>query len=457
MALADAESLIVDSLEPTFDPSDGTSTGYAGYSHYPYQNITRNASWLGMDLGCGTGVQMLQGDYDVPIQQVTSDAQLNTSLVKFRTDGSPVLIVYENGCCIADTVRSGRDGNRSILNAFRLDFVRPAGYGPIEPCPDTVTELKPSFRWWPSGSGDTVSYDLYFGTNPDWVQDAGRSSNLYIGNVSVEMESYDPPGDLDYFKTYYWRADSIDAAGNVIMKGPLWSFTVKRCLALDDFERPYRYGLSDHHYELYKWEGGGGTEEYLRLWVEPASYDLPKWLQFDYLNLGIYGYSETIGSLIRPQDWLGEGLGFFNLKFKGRPTNQPDRLYVAVEDASGNTAEVAYGGDLNNLQDDQWHSWAFNVDQFAGADLGNVRRIYIGVGQKGGAASGAVGVLDVDDIAICRGRCQAGGGPSQDLDGDCIVDFFDHAAKAQGFAGTPAAWQDYKLLAEQWLEEILVW
>ena len=69
----------------------------------------------------GSGdVETVEAAYDVEIQQVTSDDELIPSRMKFRTDGSAVLIIYEAGCCGSDSVRPGRDGGKAILNAFRL-------------------------------------------------------------------------------------------------------------------------------------------------------------------------------------------------------------------------------------------------------------------------------------------------------------------------------------------------
>ena len=73
---------------------------------------------------------------------------------------------------------------------------------------------------------------------------------------------------------------------------------------------------------------------------------------------------------------------------------------------------------------------------------------------RGGTASGASGFLYVDDIGLCRGTCVPAQGPSQDLNGDCIVNFADHAVKAQTWTGNMS---NYRALAEEWLSELLIW
>ncbi|MHC4344323.1 MAG: Calx-beta domain-containing protein [Planctomycetota bacterium] len=66
------------------------------------------------------GVTSIQEAYNVQPQQVTTDAELVPSLIKFSTDGSPVLILYKAGCCEPDPVRPTRVGGRAILNAFEI-------------------------------------------------------------------------------------------------------------------------------------------------------------------------------------------------------------------------------------------------------------------------------------------------------------------------------------------------
>ena len=66
------------------------------------------------------GVTSIQEAYNVQPQQVTTEAELVPSLIKFSTDGSPVLILYKAGCCEPDPVRPTRVGGRGILNAFEI-------------------------------------------------------------------------------------------------------------------------------------------------------------------------------------------------------------------------------------------------------------------------------------------------------------------------------------------------
>ena len=88
------------------------------------------------DLTDGGGVELIEGDYNVVIQQVTSDDELVPSVIRFRTNGASVLVIYEGGCCVADHVRSSRKGGRGILNAFELI----SESAELCPCPGDLNE-----------------------------------------------------------------------------------------------------------------------------------------------------------------------------------------------------------------------------------------------------------------------------------------------------------------------------
>ncbi|MHC4645423.1 MAG: hypothetical protein ACYTBJ_07965 [Planctomycetota bacterium] len=81
---------------------------------------TKDAGWV-LPKGTGKGVTAIQNAYHVEAQHVEHDEELIPSIVKFRTDGSPVVIIYEAPQDYWDY----RDypGGRAILNAFRLESV----------------------------------------------------------------------------------------------------------------------------------------------------------------------------------------------------------------------------------------------------------------------------------------------------------------------------------------------
>jgi hypothetical protein len=91
-------------------------------------------------------------------------------------------------------------------------------------------------RWGPGLYAD--KHNVYFGTSFDDVNLATVDDPRGV-LVALEQEeaSYDPPGLLDFSRTYYWRVDEVnDAEPNSPWKGNVWSFTVRDYVLIDDFE-----------------------------------------------------------------------------------------------------------------------------------------------------------------------------------------------------------------------------
>ncbi len=74
-----------------------------------------------------------------------------------------------------------------------------------------------------SAAGNADSYDVYFGTDETAIANADNTAPEFMGNQTGL--SYDPPGNLAYEATYYWRIDSVNSVG--ITKGNVWSFTTE--------------------------------------------------------------------------------------------------------------------------------------------------------------------------------------------------------------------------------------
>jgi len=60
---------------------------------------------------------------DVKVTSVTSDDQVATSAIRFKTDGSnDVLVIIDGGNdTYPDPARKGREGSKGIPNAFEID------------------------------------------------------------------------------------------------------------------------------------------------------------------------------------------------------------------------------------------------------------------------------------------------------------------------------------------------
>ena len=80
-------------------------------------------SWA-LPAGTGKGVIALESAKNVKVSSVLSDDQVTRSFIRFVTDGSDVLVIYEAADnTYPDRARSGREGSRGIFNAFELKLV----------------------------------------------------------------------------------------------------------------------------------------------------------------------------------------------------------------------------------------------------------------------------------------------------------------------------------------------
>jgi len=92
-------------------------------------NILKRYRW-NLPTGTGKGVTAIENAYNVAPQHVLSDEELVPSIIKFSTDGSEVLIIYQADRSLPlypDCARKGREGARGILNAFHLVLLEDGG------------------------------------------------------------------------------------------------------------------------------------------------------------------------------------------------------------------------------------------------------------------------------------------------------------------------------------------
>ena len=89
----------------------------------PAEPLPGYGSWA-LPKGTGKGVIALENARDIKVSSVLSDDEVTRSFIRFTTDGSDVLIIYEApDNTYPDRARSGREGARGILNAFHLKLV----------------------------------------------------------------------------------------------------------------------------------------------------------------------------------------------------------------------------------------------------------------------------------------------------------------------------------------------
>jgi hypothetical protein len=120
-----------------------------------------------------------------------------------------------------------------------------------------------------------------------------------------------------------------------------------------------------------------------------------------YVNEAGVTNSEGSLPLTALRDWTTAGVGELSLWFRGGSANAVEPLYVAISNAAGAPAIVAYE-DAAAAASSRWIEWSIALQAFAdqGINLNNVDKFAIGLGSKGGAAAGGTGTLFVDDIRL---------------------------------------------------------
>jgi hypothetical protein len=124
----------------------------------------------------------------------------------------------------------------------------PSGQGPAEsgravpaiagtPLPgDGATDVPYDavLSWTPGPFAAT--HNVYFGTSLADVTAASPTKPLgVLAKTGLDVNTYDPPGVLEFGRTYYWRVDEANATPDTtVFEGDAWSFTVE----------PYAYQLT---------------------------------------------------------------------------------------------------------------------------------------------------------------------------------------------------------------------
>ena len=286
-------------------------------------------------------------------------------------------------------------------------FTTPGAVGNPQPSYDAAdVGMNATLSW--TASDSAASHQLYFGTDKDAVRSANTGSPEYIGSKALGAESHDP-GLLEPDTAYYWRVDEVDGQGNTA-KGPLWIFTTGAFLLVDDFE-----GYTDDD---------AAGEAIWQTWIDgfgiadngaQAGNLMPPYAEQTIVHGGLQSMplfyvneagvtnSEASMTLTAPRDWTLAGVGELSLWFRGSLSNAAEPLYVAISNAGGAPAVVAYD-DPDVAATRTWTEFVVPLQAFGdqGIDLTNVDKIAIGAGSKGGASAGGSGTMYIDDIRLCQ-------------------------------------------------------
>jgi concanavalin A-like lectin/glucanase superfamily protein len=81
--------------------------------------------------------------------------------------------------------------------------------------------------------------------------------------------------------------------------------------------------------------------------------------------------------------------------------NAPDSIYVALEDSTGKVTVVTHPDPVLSARSG-WTEWVIPYTDLTGINLGNVKTMYIGVGDRNNPTSGGDGLVLIDDVGYGR-------------------------------------------------------
>ena len=308
----------------------------------------------------------------------------------------------------------------NAVDAKTIVTGKPNLYKTKYPYPTNNTSDVPPYvvLGWMSGV-DVATHDVYFGTDANSVRDANQStSGIYKGSQPYDENSYEPRG-LELGKRYYWRIDEVNELN--VYKGDLWQFAVANYALVDDFEK-----YADTDTLLLSWSNAG-TGGALSL-ATTGGHDKAKTMKFDYNNSSEPNYSEAQTADI-DYDWTIAGVLAVDIWYKGSAGNAAEKMYAALEDSNGHPVAVVVNSDPNTIKFSEWQVWRIKLTDFTGVNLANVKKFYLGFGDRNSPAAGGTGTVYFDDIRLYPSRCIDK--PLEDLNDDCVVDFKDFAIMAK--------------------------
>jgi hypothetical protein len=238
---------------------------------------------------------------------------------------------------------------------------------------------------WRAGR-EAGSHQVYLSTDQQAVID-GAVAAMTASQTQVNAT-------VDLGKTYYWKVVEVNNAETpVSWAGPVWSFSTKAAVVVDDFE-----SYTDQ-------EGSRIYQTWIDGWDSPntngavVGYDKAPFAEQAIIYSGkqsmplTYSNSPATSSqaertFAAAQDWTKYGLKTLSVMFCGDPANS-GTMYLKI-----NNTRVTYSGAAGDIKRTQWQAW--NIDLAStGANLKSVTKLAIGVD-----GAGASGKLYIDDIRL---------------------------------------------------------
>jgi internalin A len=274
---------------------------------------------------------------------------------------------------------------------------------------------------WTSGAY-TAEHDVYFGTDQEAVINADPNDpNVYQGRLALDVTSYEP-GALEWNTTYYWRVDQVNEPESWSpIAGSVWSFTTAGFLVVDDFElytgnvdaneavfQTWLDGFGFGSPEKPPYFAGNGTGSAVGYFRPPYTEQIiahggRQSMPLNYDNVSEPWYSQAGRIWVVARDWTVNGMDTLQIFVRGESTNEPDALYVMLEDDGGHLAAVVHP-DPDAVLATTWLEWNIPLADLiaAGVDVAAIHKMDIGVGSPDNPNPGGAGIIYMDDVRVIK-------------------------------------------------------
>jgi len=85
-----------------------------------------------------------------------------------------------------------------------------------------------------------------------------------------------------------------------------------------------------------------------------------------------------------------------------QPGNDPDQLYVIVQDSTGKSVTINHPDGVNAVLSNAWTEWKIPLSQFTGVNPAKIKKMSIGVGNPKSPKADGHGLLYFDDIRVVK-------------------------------------------------------
>jgi hypothetical protein len=200
------------------------------------------------------------------------------------------------------------------------------------------------------------SYDVYLGTSQEAVKTASRTDPQgVLVNQGQAATTYDPPGLLEFSKTYYWRVDFvISSPVSAIYQGPVLKFTteayaypITSITATASSSKPAMGPESTINGSGLDKNGGHSTEP-MDMWLSTGTP--PNWIQYQFDK--VYALHElwvwNSNQMVEP--FIGFGAKTVNIEYSTDGTkwtqlaNVPEFARASGQSGYVHNTTVSFGG-----------------------------------------------------------------------------------------------------------------